>query len=372
MLGPPEAHGQPQDQNGSLLHADTLSGAYGERWPFRLYSADKDEPTIVVEDPNGYSFQIPAMNLRLLHDAYVVYADEAGSHYLLAIPERNFPFVAGLTLVGLATALGLPLFLYRGRYRRERTRRRGLQKTARQLASSREDERIRIARDLHDGPLQDLHALHMHLGLVAMSLADAHKGSAVALDARRVRGAEDDAQTIIGELRRIAQDLRPPALGPFGLAAALQTLTDRFRRQHPEVDLDLDLDDDAQIFTEPTRNALYRIAQEAINNAVKHGSPSQIHIRLRIDGRQANLTVEDDGVGFEFPDIHALAASGHFGLLGMTERADAIGGRLAFGRGSMGGGRVRVNIANNDGSGRRRWLPVPTQGRAALPRRGGT
>ena len=100
-----------------------------------------------------------------------------------------------------------------------------LQETGRQIAASREDERLRIAREIHDGPLQDLQALHMQLGITAEALG---RNEEVETATRRVRGGQDDAHTAIVELRSIMEALRPPAIGPFGLAAALHSHAERF------------------------------------------------------------------------------------------------------------------------------------------------
>ncbi|MEL6614297.1 MAG: sensor histidine kinase [Bacteroidota bacterium] len=225
------------------------------------------------------------------------------------------------------------------RLRQERIQRRLLERAGRQLAESREGERVRIARDLHDGPLQDLHALNMRLGLAADTL------DARAKPARMLQGTREDMHTVIGELRGITEALRPPALGPFGLAAALRSHAERFRRNHLGTEVVLDLDDDHQALPEPLRLVLFRVAQESMTNAVKHGGASRITVTFQLREGHASLTVADDGPGFESPpDVQDLAAAGHFGFLGMQERVDSVDGHLAMGNRPDGGAFVQVEV----------------------------
>lgn len=253
---------------------------------------------------------------------------------------RTFPIpivvIGGLLFPALF--LGVVVFLVR-RLRRERVQRRLLEDAALRLAESREDERRRIARDLHDGPLQDLHALHMQLGLAADALA-AREDSPSA-ESRRVRGAHDEAHTVIGDLRSITEALRPPALGPFGLAAAIRAQAERFRHLHPEIEVDLVLDDDGQTLAEPVRLALFRVVQESLNNAAKHGDPRWIAIELRLTANRAEVDIRNDGNALlTDPNVSELASNGHFGVLGMRERMTAVGGRVAVK--NMDGRGVRV------------------------------
>jgi signal transduction histidine kinase len=266
----------------------------------------------------------------------------------ISLPRPAFYALLGLLASALILLVLLPLYVYRRRYLDELEKRQQLQETKRQLAESREDERRQLARELHDGPLQDLHALHMQLGIAADSLT-ARPGRPVTEDAttesagRRVRGAQDDAQTVVDDLRRITEELRPPALGPFGLAAALSAHADRFGRRYPGLSIHLALDADGLTLPESTRLALFRIAQEAMNNAVKHGPPLQIGLTLDMADAEVRLTVEDDGPGLvTAPDLMALAMDGHFGLLGMQERADSVSGTLQVHNRAQGGLRVHV------------------------------
>ena len=331
-------------RTGAVLGVDSIYLAnrnQDEIWTYRyLQGEDPDDVWVEVRDPFGGRILISDLFIVRLGTKTEGFLSGTMSKAVIVTENNRILAAIAFLAVGVLTVVLVPFAWLRRRFRRERTQRQALQETARQLAASREDERLRIARDLHDGPLQDLHALHMRLDAAAGRLAAVSAGSE---EARRLRGAQDEAHTIIGELRGIAETLRPPALGPFGLAAALRTHAERFRRQYPGITVDLELDDDGQSLPESTRLSLFRIAQEAMANAVKHGGPSQVSVSLLLDTDQAVLTVEDDGSGLARPsDDPALPASGHFGLLGMRERVDALDGRLDVGNVTTGGVRVRA------------------------------
>jgi signal transduction histidine kinase len=189
---------------------------------------------------------------------------------------------------------------------------------ARELAT--EQERRRWARELHDETLQGLGALR-----VALSAARR------AGDPTAWRAALDDAlgelDTEIGNLRSIIADVRPAALDELGAQAALEALTDRIRSRGVDVELEVDLDYEAG--RAPTRHdeeletAIYRIVQECMTNAVKHAEASLVSVVVSETGGHVTIRVGDDGRGFE------LAASTQgFGLRGIRERVEALGGTL--------------------------------------------
>ena len=320
-----------------------------EVWDYRLVVADDGGVWLEVDDAFGGSAQVP-------YTYYTVIAERAEdaqagvTRRVHADFTRTQAFVfLGLVLLAVVALAALPVYVYRRRFLRERAERKRIQELKRRLAESREDERRRIARDLHDGPLQDLHALQMQLGVAADELLS-NGGSSQDPTVRRLRGAEDETHTVVGDLRRMTESLRPPALGPFGLAAALRAHADRFRRRYPRLTLGLDLDDDGVDLPEPTRLALFRITQEAMNNAAKHGRPSRIDVALRVGPAEVSLVVEDDGSGIAGPiDLDALAARSHFGLLGMQERAESVSGTLAVSDDGAPGTRVRVTVPRPTG-----------------------
>ncbi len=257
--------------------------------------------------------------------------------------QLRLQFDQGLPIwLALLTALGLVVFGGVGvgllLTRREK-RRLAEEAAARQRAlHAREAERTRIARELHDGPLQDVHAL------------------------RLLSGAQNDvlgeeAGRIARELRAIAEGLRPPALGRFGLAAALSAHANRVKERYKNVTVALDLDEDdtgPNAIPDVARSALFRIAQESITNAIEHGGASRILVGLDLpeaDGPIV-LDIRDNGEGFPWgtsrPDLSALADDGHFGLVGMHERVTAIGGTLVMDADGLDGRGAHVRVTLPD------------------------
>ena len=226
----------------------------------------------------------------------------------------------------------------------ERTRDE-LAEARRQLAESREAERLRLARELHDGPVQDLHGLRFRLGTISEEMDDD-------VNLMRLATVQGELLRVIDELRAICQELRPPALAPFGLEAAIRSHAGRFQEAHPELEVQVDLMHDGQTLPERVRLALFRIYQEAISNVAQHASASHVLIRFYLNEERVLLEISDDGCGFQVPERWILLArQGHLGLLGAAERADSIGGRLevvsAPGRGTV----VRVVAPR-----RKEWL----------------
>jgi signal transduction histidine kinase len=208
----------------------------------------------------------------------------------------------------------------------ERLRRRvdEIRAVQQQLLRSREEERARLARDLHDGPIQVLVGLNLELGLLMASQA----GSSPLQGLGNLRA---EVQELLSELRQVCAELRPPMLDTLGLSAALRALTEEWSADHG-VDVDLEVPSDAamrQLPEDVTVN-LYRIVQEALANVARHAEARRVTIRLAGEEPALALTIRDDGRGFHVPeDLHDLTVRGHFGLAGMAERAALIGGRWA-------------------------------------------
>ncbi|HYA09908.1 MAG TPA: GAF domain-containing sensor histidine kinase, partial [Gaiellaceae bacterium] len=183
----------------------------------------------------------------------------------------------------------------------------------RQRLRAAEDERRRWARELHDETLQSLAGLQMLLGSARRS------GSGDAL-AEAVGEAVDRLEHEIGNLRALITDLRPAALDEFGTKGALETLVLRVERNGIVVDLSAEL---AHRHTEELEAAIYRIVQEALTNAAKHGHATKARVDVLEDDANVHIVVSDDGSGFD-PSV----ATAGFGLLGMRERVELLGGTL--------------------------------------------
>jgi signal transduction histidine kinase len=202
--------------------------------------------------------------------------------------------------------------------------------TARSVGSERllareaatEDERRRWARELHDETLQGLGALRL-------ALSAARRAS----DPEVWRGALEDAiaelDTEISNVRGIISDVRPAALDELGLGAAIEALADRIRSRGIDVELDVDLDWEAgraaTRHEDELETALYRIAQEAMTNGLKHSGAEALVVEISEAEGAAIVRVHDDGQGFDPSE-----APDGFGLVGMRERVELLGGSLVI------------------------------------------
>ncbi len=194
------------------------------------------------------------------------------------------------------------------------------------VVRAQEDERQRIAGDIHDDSVQAMTAVGLRLAALARSLADPGQ-------AERLRALEASVNEAIARLRNLIFELRPASLDREGLATALRELLERTFRDSP-VDLDLRVD----LPTEPppaARLLAFRVAQEAVRNVWKHARASRVEVAVRAEGEGLRVTVADDGVGFSAEDL-AAPVPGHLGIPTMRERAEQAGGWLRV-RSSPGG-----------------------------------
>ena len=148
-----------------------------------------------------------------------------------------------------------------------------------------------------------------------------------------MREAADQLKGDIESLRSLIAELRPPALDQLGLAPALTSLAQRTGAGGElDVRTDVALPKDRRLAPE-LETTVYRIVQESLTNVVKHARAGSVDIAVRSDGEQIEISVTDDGVGFD-PD--GAAATG-FGVIGMRERVELAGGELSVGRGPRAG-----------------------------------
>lgn len=209
-----------------------------------------------------------------------------------------------------------------------------------QGAAIQEEERRRIARELHDGVGSALAGLNIGLHRVRKHL-EAERSPVAA----EVHLLAAETQASIQEIRRLVYDLRPAALDELGLVAALRAYVSRCRGDHG-LDVSLTVATDSLRLAPAVETTLFRIAQEALTNAARHASAEHIEVRLACEPGQVVLEVCDDGRGF----VHrAPVAGAHLGLWSMQKRVEQFGGGLfidsAPGRGTL----VRAWIPLDDG-----------------------
>jgi signal transduction histidine kinase len=182
-----------------------------------------------------------------------------------------------------------------------------------------EQERARLAGEIHDGPVQSLAGLTIRLETVRDLLAAGRTGSADQV----IASIRDQIAEEVESLRRFMIDLRPPALDRHGLREALEQQGTRFESQ-TGIRFVLETTGTGRLAAARELVA-YRIVQEALVNVAKHSQATTVKVRLALEGSdRASLEVLDDGVGF-VPSGTDGARTGHFGLVAMRERAEMVG-----------------------------------------------
>ena len=201
--------------------------------------------------------------------------------------------------------------------------------SVRRVLSAQEAERRRIARELHDQIGQNLTAVLLELKRLRGRVDPAY--------AETLADAQELARESLDELRRISYELRPAALDDLGLKSALAALTTAISRRSG-VAVTLDVAGDVPPMPADVELAVYRVAQEALTNAIRHSGGSRAHVRLAASAGSLVLQVSDDGRGLGDGPI-----SGG-GIRGMRERALTVGGRLLLGVGEGGGLEVELDV----------------------------
>lgn len=251
-----------------------------------------------------------------------------------------FPGMVSLSLIrsetgSAAAAVGIIWELSERKALEEQLRssRDRIQRYALRLQAVREEERHLVARDLHDQLGGSLTALGMLLARLRPTLAEDEESQAL------IEEMETIARDALDDVRRITAQLRPPVLDELGLVAALQDLVAEVDERSdvavgfepPAGEDGLDLDEEAAVH-------LYRIAQEALTNVVRHAGADACSVFLSRDATTLRLAVEDDGIGIE-RDGTSERAEG-MGLIGMRERVRTLGGSLEIQSREGGGTRV--------------------------------
>ena len=199
------------------------------------------------------------------------------------------------------------------------------------ITSAQEEERTRLARELHDDTIQAVIALKQRVQLAQKSVKD-QSGRQSLLE------LETLAEQTVENLRRLTRALRPIYLEDLGLVTALEMLA-RETSQNNQLVVDFQKMGQERRLAREVELSLYRIAQEALNNVVKHSKATRADLTVTFEASEIQMEVSDNGNGFIVPNSPAeLAPNGHFGLLGVHERADLIGARLeiesALGKGT--------------------------------------
>ncbi len=205
------------------------------------------------------------------------------------------------------------------------------------ITMGQEEERRRLARELHDDTLQSMIALNQRVQLAQLT-------QAVRSDRNGLVEIQSLTEQTIQNLRRLTRALRPIYLEDLGLAAALEMLVHE-TQQSSGITMTFDRSGSEERLSAPVELALYRIGQEALSNVVRHAEASRAVLRIIYLPDSVRLEISDDGVGFEVPESPAeFAPSGHFGLLGIYERAEMIGAKLEIHSKPAEGSQIFVTV----------------------------
>ena len=209
------------------------------------------------------------------------------------------------------------------------------------LAETQETERKRLARELHDRVGQNLSTLGVILNIVRTQI------STTIQNATPLLGRIDDALTLISQttshVRDVVADLRPPMLDDYGLVSTLEWYSRTFSRRIG-IDIQVQGDEPEPRLPVQVENAVFRIAQEALTNVVKHAQASHITIQVATQGQMVAMMIEDNGIGFEDARHTSPGESRGWGLMTMSERAEAVGGFCRIESKAEQGTRVIVEV----------------------------
>jgi signal transduction histidine kinase len=192
-----------------------------------------------------------------------------------------------------------------------------------ELIRAEEDQRSRIARELHDGVGQIMTAVNIELQMLHQTAP------------QEVRARVEDVRALAAqcqmEMRRVSHELRPAILDELGLAEAVRALVARMAK-HAQLEIACDVQGEVDRVPSDAVIACYRLVQEALNNVVRHADAKHAEVSLHRDQDRLTVTVTDDGRGMRYdPSSPETQRDGHFGLIGMQERIRAIGGTFKYG-----------------------------------------
>ncbi|GER79229.1 MAG: hypothetical protein DPW21_00145 [Anaerolineae bacterium] len=205
------------------------------------------------------------------------------------------------------------------------------------ITSAQEEERLRLARDLHDDTIQSVIALKQRVQLAQKSVKDQPSRKTLA-------ELESLSEQTIENLRRMTRALRPIYLEDLGLVTALEMLA-RETSQNSGIQIEFQKSGEEQRLSHEVELTLYRMAQEALSNVVRHSQARRADVHISFEKQGIELEVSDNGIGFDMPKSPTdFAAGGHFGLLGIRERAELIGARLEVESTSGRGSRLKVKV----------------------------
>lgn len=216
------------------------------------------------------------------------------------------------------------------------------------ITMGQEEERRRLARELHDDTAQSLIALGQRLEMIQKALNKDPEEALAQLVELRAMTAE-----ALANVRQFSRDLRPIYLEDLGLVPALEMLVQEMSARNG-IAPELGITGTPQRLSPDLELAIYRIVQEALSNVSRHAHARHVTVEAAFEAHGVSVTVEDDGVGFQVPESpDALVQAGHFGLMGIRERALLFGGRVTISSQPGAGTRLAVYLPISPSAARR-------------------
>lgn len=188
------------------------------------------------------------------------------------------------------------------------------------IIAAQEEERKRLSREIHDGPAQMMANVLMRSNLIDRTFRE--KGADAAL--REIHDLKISVRNALSEVRRIIYDLRPMALDDLGIDPTLKKYLSTIMEYNPGVEIQFLSYNNERRIPSDYEVAVFRLVQESVNNALKHGKPNLIIVKLEWLCDEINVVVKDNGVGFDTESVR----EGSFGIIGMRERIDLLKGSM--------------------------------------------
>ncbi|MEJ2223073.1 MAG: sensor histidine kinase [Desulfobacterales bacterium] len=212
-----------------------------------------------------------------------------------------------------------------------------------QLLSAEEKERKRIARELHDGIGQALSAIKFSVENTMLEL----RSAAHPIDLGSLEAVIPLTQKTIEEVRRIVKDLRPSILDDLGILATIRWFCREFQSVYNGIRIETSIGVEENDVSPYLKTTIYRIMQEALNNVAKHSRANFVQLQLKISESHLNLSIRDNGRGFNLDKAMALKTSRRgFGLASMRERAELSGASFEINSAGDTGTMIKVVWAN--------------------------
>ena len=329
------------NQNNLEIHYTGLSFIKPEQVRFRYKlegldenwteAANRREAFYPYLPPGTYTFRVIAAN------SDNVWNEQGAEIEIVVMP----PFYRRpwFTILSVLLAVGIVYVLYKRRISQLTKERIAQQTFSRQLIASQEQERKRIAAELHDSLGQRLVVIkNLALMFLNVKKSDANEFG-------QIEEISAEASQAIGEVKEISYNLRPYQLDRIGLTKAIEAIV-RTAKSASTIEFSAEIDDIDNYFPKETEINFYRIVQECVNNVVKHSEAAKAFVKIKNSDETIKLEIGDNGKGFT--PFQTESKTGGFGLIGITERAELFGGKVEIKSAPNQGTVVRIRINNRN------------------------